>query len=288
LKLLFTNLSNDQANLCLLILTASDIKAKAEKNRDGWKIHVAETDCDQALEIVKQYFRENPLSDPASIVSSAENPPSFLGLGAALVLLAFYVAAEVNAVHSVLIAEFGCSAEDVLRGQWYRTLTALMLHKDIVHLAGNMAAITVFTSAVTAATGSGIGSFMILLSGMAGNLLNAFFYKSNHFSIGASTAVFGAIGILSALGFGRKIRRPGRRINAWLPLFSGLCLLAFLGGPGERVDLMAHLFGFAAGIVIGLLYVFFCRQPTAPAFQTACLMATLALVAMAWLKFFYL
>ncbi|MBW2010132.1 MAG: rhomboid family intramembrane serine protease, partial [Deltaproteobacteria bacterium] len=172
----------------MLILTASDIKAKAEKNRDGWKIHVAETDCDQALEIVKQYFRENPLSDPASIVSSAENPPSFLGLGAALVLLAFYVAAEVNAVHSVLIAEFGCSAEDVLRGQWYRTLTALMLHKDIVHLAGNMAAITVFTSAVTAATGSGIGSFMILLSGMAGNLLNAFFYKSNHFSIGASTA----------------------------------------------------------------------------------------------------
>ena len=283
---LFTNLSKDQANLCLLILSSANIPVEVEKGQDGWDIRVADTDCANALEAVRQYFRENPLPDSSPISSAAKFPQSFLGLGAALVLLAFYVAADLNGAHTVLMNEFGASAQAIVKGQWYRAVTSLMLHNDVIHLAGNMAAVAVFTSAVAAVTGGGVGSFLILLSGMAGNLLNAFLYKINHFSVGASTAVFGAIGILAALGFAQKIRQSGRRINAWLPLFGGLCLLAFLGGPGARVDLTAHLFGFAAGIVIGLLYVVFCRQPAAPPSQNGWLMTTLIIAAMAWLKLF--
>jgi hypothetical protein len=61
--------------------------------------------------------------------------------------------------------------------------------------------------------------------------------------IGTSTAVFGALGTLSAL------QVPRRR--AWLTLGVGVALLGFLG-TGSRADLLAHLFGFAAGVAEGL------------------------------------
>jgi len=283
---LFVNLSEDQANLCLLILAASDIRAEVKKAPTGWKIHVLDGDELTALDAVKQYFRDNPHSDSPCVSSPVENWSFFSGWAVAFVLLAFYVAAEMNGAHALLVAEFGSSARTIVNGQWYRTITALMLHRDVLHLVGNMAAMIVFTSAVAAVTGGGVGGFMILLAGMTGNLWNAFFYRSSHCSVGASTAVFGAIGILAALGFGLKIGRSGRRLSACLPLFGGFCLLAFLGGPGERVDIMAHLFGFAAGIVIGLGYTVFRRQVVAPVSQAVCLMATLGMVAMAWLKLF--
>jgi membrane associated rhomboid family serine protease len=62
-------------------------------------------------------------------------------------------------------------------------------------------------------------------------------------SIGASTAVFGALGILSMLQVPRR--------SAWLTLGAGVALLGLLG-TSARADLLAHLFGFAAGVVEGL------------------------------------
>jgi hypothetical protein len=55
--------------------------------------------------------------------------------------------------------------------------------------------------------------------------------------------VFGALGTLSAL------QVPNRR--AWLTLGMGVALLGLLG-TGARSDLLAHLFGFAAGVAGGL------------------------------------
>jgi membrane associated rhomboid family serine protease len=57
----------------------------------------------------------------------------------------------------------------------------------------------------------------------------------------ASTAVFAAL-----------VRSPSRRPGAaWLTLGAGVALLGLLG-TGERSDLFAHLFGFAAGVAQGL------------------------------------
>jgi membrane associated rhomboid family serine protease len=70
-------------------------------------------------------------------------------------------------------------------------------------------------------------------------------------SVGASTAIFGAVGVLAALGVGRhrRLGLAGRR--ALTPIAAGLALLAMLG-TSERADLSGHIFGLLAGILLGI------------------------------------
>ena len=144
----------------------------------------------------------------------------------------------------------GASAAAILEGEWYRTITALMIHADLLHLMGNLVGIAIFGTAVASLCGWGLGWLMVLSSGALGNAANAVFFGSGHLSVGSSTAIFGALGILSAIQFTRRIRVRGERFRALLPLGGGLALLALLG-TAQNSDLLAHLFGFAAGMALG-------------------------------------
>jgi len=104
-----------------------------------------------------------------------------------------------------------------------------------------------------------------------------------HGSIGASTAVFAALGILAALTWRRQmpVRRPG--VRRWLPLGAGVMLLFYLGTGGERTDVVAHLAGFVAGIGAGAAIAQLgARLPRGPAAQRTYGMAALLLPAIAW------
>ena len=103
------------------------------------------------------------------------------------------------------------------------------------------------------------GSLAVLASGIVGNVANAFWHHASgngdHGSIGASTAVFGAIGLLAAsqLVLDRAHApksAPRRMLDVLAPLVGGLALLGALGSS-ERADLGAHLFGFLSGVVLG-------------------------------------
>ncbi len=89
---------------------------------------------------------------------------------------------------------------------------------------------------------------MILLAGGAGNLLNDLFEPASHTSIGASTAVFGAVGLLAVLALRDGAMQWRSGIRRWAPLAAGVMLLFFLGTEGEQVDVGAHVGGFAAGV----------------------------------------
>ena len=109
-----------------------------------------------------------------------------------------------------------------------------------------------FLSAVFRAFGFGVGGALALAAGALGNLANAFVQAPSHATIGASTAVFGALGLL--VGRALALRRtPLRGRPAWLPIGAALALLAMLGTEGQRVDLWAHGLGLAAGVVLGAL-----------------------------------
>jgi len=140
-------------------------------------------------------------------------------------------------------------AQLLLDGQWWRAATALTLHADAAHVAANAIIGGIFAGLLCRELGSGLGWFLILASGVLGNVLNALVQNPAHGSIGFSTAVFGAAGILSGL------RAVGRGLNFRgfaVPVAAGLGLLAMLGSAGENTDLGAHLMGFAAGLILGL------------------------------------
>jgi len=168
-----------------------------------------------------------------------------------------------------------------LEGDWYRAATALLLHADIVHLIGNMAGIAILGSAVCSVMGWGVGWLTILSSGIAGNVLNAVVYKAGHSSIGASTAVFGALGILSAWQVMRRARKPEQRLKALMPLGAGLALLGFMGSS-THADIMAHLFGFCSGITIGGLYGATVKEIPDMKVQIGALMLAVIILLRAW------
>ena len=142
-------------------------------------------------------------------------------------------------------------ADRVLNGEWWRLITANTLHVDDAHLISNFFGLLLFVSGVNYYLGPGFSWFMVLLSAALGNYFNALLYQIGHPSIGASTAVFGAVGLIATFGIRTYYHRREIRGRIVFPLVAGLGLFAMLGTNPES-DVTAHLFGFAAGILVGM------------------------------------
>ena len=181
--------------------------------------------------------------------------------------------------HALLIRE----------GEWWRTVTALTLHADVPHLLGNLVFGSLFGLFLSQELGSGVTWFGILLTGAIGNFLNARIQAPSHTSIGASTAVFGALGLLVTRQWRRQDRWSLPRLRRWAPLIIGAILLGYLGTAGERTDVLAHLMGMLAGIVLGAVFnAVNAKVPMMTQHQVGLLWGTLLLVVLAWITAFTL
>lgn len=149
--------------------------------------------------------------------------------------------------------------------EWWRPFTALFLHADTQHLLGNILSGMLFGSFVSRLLGPWRGWALILVCGTLGNTISsALVYPDQFVSLGASTAVFGALGILSGLGFSSllksRLRLPLAKTTA--PLLAGIVLLGLMGSgtPGGNTDVLGHVFGFTSGLVAGLVTGRFSRS----------------------------
>jgi rhomboid protease GluP len=281
IEILCENLTQDQADTYGLVLDAYGLPYTIRRSGSSWEIWVDETIFDRALKLIQQYIEENPhisLPDPEEAES---HPKTFTGIWVCLILMAVSIAVNMSKSADGIIREYGASAYSILHGEVYRTVTALILHSSYPHLAGNMAGIAIFGTAVCNVTGAGVGWLMILLTGILGNLANAALFRYGHNSIGASTAVFGAIGILSAYQLSKKIKIPGQRMKAWLPFAGGIALLGLLGSS-EHSDLTAHFFGFIAGVCLGLFYDLYLRRYLKKKHQGYCMATAIIMVVLPW------
>jgi membrane associated rhomboid family serine protease len=176
----------------------------------------------------------------------------------------------------------GAEASRILDGELWRTVTALTLHADLVHLFSNAVAAAIFVTALSSLVGAGLAVALLVVSGACGNLANAFIQGSSHIAIGASTAIFGAVGVLGSVGWVRRRREPGRRRSAWIPVAAALGLLAMLGTGTGRTDVLAHLFGFFCGAVLGMPVALFFPAPPGRLTQWTCAGATAGLLIYCW------
>lgn len=282
---LFSNLTTDQADTCGLVLSSSGISYRVKRGRKGWEIWVEESEYDIALAAIKQYFKENQDSSLPEDTDREEFQKTYTGIWFSVVLCAWYITYLSGPGRKLFIHTYGAASEAILKGELYRIVTALMLHADVVHLLGNMVGIAIFGTAVCGIMGRGLGWFMILLTGIFGNFINAVFLKTGHLSIGASTAIFGAIGILAGHQFLERFRQPGQRMKAWLPLAGGIALLGFLGS-GAHTDLTAHLFGFLSGLVLATIKGVFFKHPLPGIGQNFFMVLFVGVLVAAWITGF--
>jgi membrane associated rhomboid family serine protease len=183
----------------------------------------------------------------------------------------------------------------VQHGQWWRAWTALTLHLDGAHLAANLIAGVWFCYLAAAQIGSGSAWLLIVTGAACANLLEGLLGPPSHLSVGASTAVFTALGLLAAHSWRLRSSYTQRWAVRWAPLVGGIVLLGWFGSGGgggdgdvdaaaaTQVDIVAHATGFIIGCLLGAL----AAQPAARRLldrlpQWVWGSAALASIAIAW------
>jgi membrane associated rhomboid family serine protease len=249
-----------------------------QEGDDSYALLVEEGLAPRALAELAQYDRENQGWPPPPEPLPAEAPgkPHSLVGYAGLLSAVFYLERTRTFGLDWWRAGRG-HAGLILAGQWWRALTALTLHADEAHLLSNLLFGAFFAFLLCRQLGAGAAWFAVLLAGTTGNLLNAQLHPADHRFVGASTAVFGAIGILSALQF----RSRSSRWRQWASLVIGAVLLGFLGTAGQRTDVPAHVAGMGTGLLIGLVWRWL-PSPLPPRVQTLLGALTLLSLALAW------
>ena len=137
-------------------------------------------------------------------------------------------------------------------GQWWRMVTAVILHGSVLHILFNMWALYVFGPQIERESGS-VPFLAIYLSSAAGGSL--FVYWFSHpltVSIGASGAIFGLFGVWLAGAYRLRHTAFGRRLLSQLGVLLAINFALPLLLP--NIAWQAHLGGMISGAVIGLLW----------------------------------
>ncbi len=281
MEVLIRNVSKECADEYSLVLHSIGISHVVDKDMGSYSIKVGCVQKDVAIKAINRYRAENP---NITIQTDEKADPvllNFSGVFVAVLLLTIHLAVAGSMSEKTYAQAYGASAFHILGGEIFRSVTALLLHGDVAHLAGNMAGIALFGSVLCSGTGTGAGWLMILTSGMLGNLLNAALFRTGHLSIGASTAVFGAVGLLTAIEFIKALTKRERRKKAIWTAGGGLAVLSFMGAA-PHTDITAHLFGFSAGVILGIAYKVLVKKRASATLQTVMVMLTAAIVIASW------
>lgn len=243
-------LSAKKAEEWLLVLEAMSIQYQLKTNANQWDILVSEPQYQEAVTQIKLYRSEKIAKREMRFLQDADSQSRY-AIFVPFFLYLFFILVNLTDSEFKWVQNGSANAQEIMSGQWWRAITALTLHADAGHLFSNLLFGSITATLLIRQTGSGLGWFMILCAGFLGDMANALLFQKNHISIGASTAVFGIIGILSSLQFHKNYRL--KKWKAWIPFASGLSMLAFFGTEGKNTDITAHLFGFIAGLLLGFL-----------------------------------
>jgi rhomboid protease GluP len=138
--------------------------------------------------------------------------------------------------------------------EWWRLVTAMFLHGGLIHIGFNMMALMQFGPAIEELYGSARYLFIYVFTGAFGFLVSAY---TGHFSLGASGALLGLVGVMLAV----TSKRGGAYMRDLRSrLISSVVILFVLGFSGYMaMDNWAHGGGLAAGFILGKIFAD--RQP---------------------------
>lgn len=244
---------------------------------EQWSLTIGDADAERAEAALQAFERENPLLVKRPRAQPAPSEGVATGVIFGLAILAFHIWTGPESDNPWFVRG-SADAARIVGGEWWRAISALTLHADAGHAAGNALLGGLLLALLARRVGAGLAAWAMLLSGVLGTLAAAEFMRRQFVSVGASTAVFGALAELAAL----QAADPDERRRAWIPLGAGLALLGFLGSS-KRADLAGHLCGFAAGVAIGFVVARLPRLRSRTA-QSALACAAACIPVVAWLR----
>ncbi|MDX1480041.1 MAG: rhomboid family intramembrane serine protease [Woeseiaceae bacterium] len=235
-----------------LVLTSLDIPHEVLRSETGWQLVVPGEFAERAQFELWQYDQENR---PQRRQKPLVTPRQHDGVSGVLVYVGLiglfaWLAGEA-AFGRDWLAAGRMDGREFRDGEIWRTFTALTLHLDVKHLIGNMGFGSLFGFFAGRLLGSGAAWCTIVVAAAVANGLNAMLLDVAHRSIGASTAVFAALGLVSGYVWRGRLMSQERWPYRLGPIVGGIALLAYTGTGGENTDIGAHLMGFVCGLAAG-------------------------------------
>jgi rhomboid protease GluP len=236
-----------------LVLEARGIEHETAEDQDSWVLSAPLGMRHRAYEELSRYSVERGVK--RSLPEVVQPRP-----GAAIGLF-FYVLILLMTAYFAGNAMFGAdwlslgSLDAGARSQWWRAVTALTLHLDQEHLLGNVLFGAVAGIAASRLLGPGVAWASILGAAALANYAEILVTPISHRAVGASTAVFAALGLLSGMALRQRLTLRERLWYRWAPLIAGICLLTLLGAGSAHVDVLGHALGFLFGLGVGWVYV---------------------------------
>lgn len=265
------------------VLDAVGVPYERRTTATGASLWVEPEHHARAAHELRHYLRENRRPAVAPVVWP-NHPHAIYGvIGYALVLISVTFAVLMGAGDNNWKSAGVLDAGFLDRGEWWRVLTALTLHGDVLHLLSNLAFGALFGYPAARLFGPGVAWLLILAGAGLAYGVDALLHPPQHHLLGASTAVFTALGLVASYGWRRHLQNWSPWMRRSAPLVAGIALLAFTGTGGENTDVLAHLAGFVVGTGIGAL----CARLAMPApghfrVQWIAGFAALALLLLAW------
>jgi rhomboid protease GluP len=176
-------------------------------------------------------------------------PPATLMLIVALgAIFGWQLSVGALASEESIIAAGALVRERIAQGEWWRLLSATVLHGNVEHIIGNAMSLYILGMASEHAYGTRSMLLIYLASGLAGSLLSA--AMSAGPSVGASGAIFGLMGAVMVLFWKHhhELMVRDKRIGVVVAAWALFTIATGLMTP--MIDNAAHLGGMFGGMAV--------------------------------------
>ena len=213
-----------------------DLAKKMEYNEDGIELFVKITND------INKHNQEDA-SRLDQLFRSKVPYITYLLVGINIIL---YIIPILIGQHTNLINLYAVYGPAVKNGEYYRLLTGIFLHGNIIHLVFNCYALYIIGSQIESFLGKFKYLIIYLFSGLMGALFSVLL-GGNYVSIGASGAIFGLMGALVCFGYYYRVYLGNVVKTQIIPLIIFNLALGFMM---NGIDNFAHIGGLLGGILI--------------------------------------
>ena len=265
-----------------LVLSAASIPHQVIDDGASCVLVVDAQHSARAAEELRLYDHEIPpvRPKPARPIQYQDALPGIIGYFFVVCIVAGM--AGYSMFGSNWIAAGRVDGELIRNGEWWRTVTALTLHSGLRHLVGNIVFGVFFGLFAGRLLGSGVAWLAIVVAAAFGNAANTLLLESAHRSIGASTAVFAALGVVAGYVWRGQLMAQDRWSTRFGPIVGGVALLMYTGTGDANTDIGAHLLGFVCGFGMGMLLTLTGTTPLGRHSQLRAGALALCIVILAW------
>ena len=193
-----------------LVLASVEIPHQVISDLSGYALIVPAEFSAAAVTELRLYEDENPPPRPTPTQPYAYQNAVPGIVGYVVTIVVFSYMSWNSAFSQDWLFAGRVDGEFIRAGEWWRAITALTMHSDFGHLVGNIVFGTFFGYLAGRVLGSGVAWLAVVLSAMAGNLVNVLLLESAHKAIGASTAVFAALGLTAGFVWRARLMKQER------------------------------------------------------------------------------